>query len=93
MSDPTSFDLEAVYDEQINPLVAKLIEICKANKLPMFATFAYARMPGDSAVHFCTTFIEHDERAIPELRRLLETLRGYTHPTLMAFTITSKEAP
>ena len=35
-------DNESVYDEQIFPLVQQIIEICKANRIPMVATFEYA---------------------------------------------------
>ena len=37
--DKPDFDLEQVYDEQINPLMDKIIAICKDNKLPFVATF------------------------------------------------------
>ena len=35
-------DKEAVYDEQIAPLMKQIIEICNANEIPMFATFQYS---------------------------------------------------
>lgn len=34
-------DKEKVYDEQIFPLMAKIIEVCKAHEIPMAATFQY----------------------------------------------------
>lgn len=33
-------DKEKVYDEQIAPLMAKIIEICKTEGIPMFADFS-----------------------------------------------------
>lgn len=33
---------EQIYDKQIAPLVEKIIEICKAERIPMFAEFQYA---------------------------------------------------
>lgn len=45
---------EQIYDEQIAPLMAKIIEICKAEQIPMFAEFQYADLD------FCTTCIYPD---------------------------------
>lgn len=42
-------DKEAVYDEQIAPLMAQLLEICRREKIPMFASFQYAD------TKFCTS--------------------------------------
>lgn len=33
------YDAESVYDEQIQPLMAEIIEICKQHEIPMLATF------------------------------------------------------
>jgi hypothetical protein len=60
-----SFDLEAVYDTEIAPLMTKIIDICKQHKLPMFATFLYANeVEGDNG--FCTTVVMSEERPIPQ---------------------------
>jgi hypothetical protein len=45
---------EKIYDEQIAPLMAKIIEICKNEHIPMFAEFQYADLD------FCTTCIYPD---------------------------------
>lgn len=45
------YDNELLYDEQIQPLMAQIIEICKANRIPMAASFEYA--PSE----FCSTLI------------------------------------
>ena len=42
---------EDIYDEQINPLVAQIIEICKANKIAHVMTFCLDK---DEDLH-CTT--------------------------------------
>jgi hypothetical protein len=47
-------DNEAVYDEQIHPLMAQIIAICKERQIPMLATFVYA--PDG----FCTTVMSVD---------------------------------
>jgi len=57
-----SFDLEQVYDEQIAPLMAKIIEICKEHKLPMAADFL-CRNSDDEGEEYCTSFADfRDER-------------------------------
>jgi len=50
-------DNEKVYDEQINPLMTKIIAICKKHKIPMLATFEYAPQ------QMCTTRIPFDGEA------------------------------
>lgn len=35
-------DNEAIYDEQIAPLMTKIIAICKEHEIPMLACFQYA---------------------------------------------------
>jgi len=55
MSD-IGFDLETVYDEEIAPLMEKIIAICQRVDMPMIASFAYAT--GST----CTTAIIDSER-------------------------------
>ena len=35
-------DKEAIYDEQIAPLMTQLLEICQREGVPMFASFQYS---------------------------------------------------
>lgn len=42
-------DKEAIYDEQISPLMRQLLEICQREKIPMFASFQF------SEYGFCTS--------------------------------------
>jgi hypothetical protein len=60
-----AFDLEAVYDAEIAPLMDKIIAVCKEHKLPMFATFLYQNDPDDGD-NVCTTNLMFKERPIPE---------------------------
>lgn len=57
MSEP--FDLEQVYDEQIFPLMAQILAICKAHDLPMLATFVYAQREenGEPRADLCTSLV------------------------------------
>lgn len=54
------YDLEAVYDAEIAPLMAQIIDICRQNDIPMVASFAYANYGGDD-FGLCTTFVAGDE--------------------------------
>lgn len=49
---------EQIYDSQINPLMAQIIEICKANKIAMLATFA---IPTPEDADLCCTSQTPDE--------------------------------
>lgn len=55
------FDFEDVYDEEIAPLMAKIIEICHSHKLPMVASFHYALRDEDDE-SLCTTTLTYEER-------------------------------
>ena len=48
------FDLEQVYDEQIAPLMMRIIEIRNAHRIPMCAAFAYAHSEANPEA-LCTT--------------------------------------
>lgn len=54
------YDLEAVYDTEIAPLMSQIIDICKQHDLPMIASFAYAAQ-GDEDFDLCTTFVAGEE--------------------------------
>jgi hypothetical protein len=79
-----AFDLESVYDSEIAPLMTKIIEICNAHKLPMFATFLFANDPdGDDGL--CTTNLMFTkERPVPlELLELAKVIGlGSKRPAL-----------
>lgn len=52
---------EEVYDEEIAPLMAKILEICKRENMPMFASFAVKGE--DGSVLGCSLLLaeEHDD--------------------------------
>jgi hypothetical protein len=50
------YDLEKVYDEQVAPLMSKIIEICKEHKMPMVASFQY-QVDEERGPGFCTTIM------------------------------------
>ena len=51
-------DLENIYDEQISPLMQKIIDICKEYELPMFASFEF------NDGEFCTTELPFDGHVV-----------------------------
>ena len=59
------FDLESVYDSEIEPLMSQIIEICKKHNLPMFATFVYANTEEDGE-SLCTSNFMPKEREVSE---------------------------
>lgn len=49
-----TFDLEKVYDEQVAPLMAQVIQICHDNELPFVADFLYKNDEEDGE-QYCTS--------------------------------------
>lgn len=88
--DPELFDLEAIYDEQISPLMTQIIAICKEHDLPMLATFVCAQREDDDPLH-CTTYIPR-EGVTGVLRSLYRVVYEQYDavPSFTAFTITTK---
>lgn len=69
---------EQIYDSQINPLMAQIIEICKANKIAMLASFA---IPTPEDFDLCCTSQLPDEsgklpRHIAEASRIIRNSRA-----------------
>lgn len=53
---------EEVYDAEINPLMAQIIEICKQRQIPMLASFSLDREEGLK----CTTALLDEQWEVPE---------------------------
>lgn len=51
-----AWDKEAVYDEEISPLMAQIIAICKRESIPMACRFQFADLD-DEGPQFCTTLL------------------------------------
>jgi hypothetical protein len=78
MSDAMPTNLEQVYDEQINPLMAQIIAICKEHGLPMVASFQYEP---DS---FCTSLVADQPYTHKRLGMACQLIReGF-----LAYTVT-----
>lgn len=92
---PKSFNKEAVHDSQITPLMEQIIAICKKHKIPMLATFNYARLAKDGGTDMmCTTCLDGvNGYQPPAMLKALNVIRNCT-AEFAAFTITtSKEKP
>jgi len=66
------FNLEGVYDDQIAPLMAEIIQICKTHKLPMFAVFQYEATDEEQGNGYVRTRIPADG----ENRELFDDLQA-----------------
>jgi hypothetical protein len=83
------FDLEAIYDAEIAPLMTKIIDICKTHGMPMVASFEYAN-DGNGGEDLCTSLIPRGEWLPPEFERFVKSIRRPTGG-LFAITVTEGE--
>jgi hypothetical protein len=76
---------EQVYDELINPLMARIIEICKEHRIAMLASFSIPT--ADDADLCCTSCLLDDEYGAPRhfFRAKAALFSG------RVFTITTKD--
>lgn len=77
---------EEIYDAQIAPLMAQIIDVCKANKIAMLATF---HLPIDEDDNLeCTTALLGDDFDPPEqMIAALNVLRPPQSRALMIRTL------
>lgn len=71
---PKPYTQEAIYDEKISPLMAKIIEICKEHEIPMMATFQY-EWHEERGAGYCTTTLPYEKKASPNFMEALMFLR------------------
>lgn len=78
--------LEEVYDEQISPLMAKIIEICQKNKMAMVASFSLGQEK-DESYFLCTSALIGDEYNPPEsFITAYNTIRSKKSPMMIIKT-------
>jgi len=85
MSDQRAWDKESVYDEQIFPLMSKVIAICQEHEIPIVCTFQYGHSDEDGAL-LCTTVLTKFERTDPDVRRLAQA-HGPKRAEVLAETV------
>jgi len=81
-----AFDKEKVYDEQIAPLMAKIIAVATEHQIPMAATFQYADSE-DEGPGYCVTVIHFPHQG-EKMNRVAAACRPDIHVAL-AETITT----
>ncbi len=79
---------EAVYDNQINPLMAQVIAICKEHKIAVLASFALSATTDDDQL-YCTTSLLSPEHDPPD--KLLECHRLLLRPERSPLMITTRD--
>jgi hypothetical protein len=86
-------DNEQVYDEQINPLMAQIIEICKREGIPFLLAFQLTGDWDERGPMICTSSILGDEYA-PLMRRLRDVITRDQAPssTLLITMIKGEES-
>lgn len=86
---------EAVYDEEISPLMDKIIAICKEHSIPLVCSFQYVHAAeedgGDGMCTTCLPFPGHECPAMTELNVLHNRIRrGFSEHVALAETITTQ---
>lgn len=77
---------EQIYDEQIAPLMAQIIDICQNEKIPFAAQFVYNRDEENDENFLCTSYISFDN---DHINKVIDIMRNDTFASF-AMTITSK---
>lgn len=70
----TTYDLEAVYDAEIAPLMAQIYEICKRVEMPYVASFSYRRDKA-SEYDLCSSALVWAARAPTTYTQIIRLLR------------------
>ena len=82
---------EEVYDEEIAPLMTKIIEICRTKGIPMFADFQLTSEDADNSAMFCTTgLFDHVDWSDDKFKQYLKTARP-AEPVTFSMIITKGE--
>jgi hypothetical protein len=80
---------EQVYDDEIAPLMSRIIETCKRVGISCLCSFDITVDPEDQML--CTTCLADENGAIPEcIKKAQDEL--FRRPSFVAFTVTSKAA-
>lgn len=84
------YDKEKIYDEQIAPLMQKIIEICQANDVQMLASYYLRKETDDEYDLYCSTCLIPKGGSKTLINATNVLLNKYTveKPLLMAVTVT-----
>lgn len=84
-----TWDKEAVYDDLISPLMARIIEICKEHEIPFVAQFQIGDSEEDGPL-FCTSAMASFERTCPHIRDLARRVAPIAPPVVLAETVETR---
>ena len=81
---------EAIYDEQINPLMAEIISICVAHDIPLVASFQINddRGASDEDPLMCSTILLKGVNVCGALTRARDAITGQPQGHFATFRIT-----
>lgn len=80
---PEEFDSEAIYDEQIHPLMEQIRDICEAHSLPYFTVVVVG--VNEKGWHAVTNARTFDDRNPPSILRLVDIMQARNPPSLAEF--------
>jgi hypothetical protein len=86
MSDDNRGPRERAYDEEINPLMAEIIRVCKQHGIPMFASFELDQRPDrdpDDPL-MCTTALLGEDNGFTSYGPALHNALGAIFPARAA---------
>lgn len=86
-----TWDKESIYDEQIAPLMAQIIVVCKEHRIPLVAQFQYAGADEEKAPAYVSTILPFEE-ASADFKQLIQLIHQ-TIPRPMVLTETVVTAP
>lgn len=86
------YDKEKIYDEQISPLMTKIIEICQKNDISYMADFYLKEPTDENSEMYCTSFQNpaHD-RKIEDLFNVAYNGYVVSKPFCVALTIRQED--
>ena len=83
------YDIEAVYDEQISPLMRQIIAICKKHEMPVVASFCYS-VDDAGGDHVANTVLQFEDRTPERHQHALRAIYGKMNaPGCFAMTMTT----
>lgn len=86
-----TWDKEDVYDNEILPLMVRIVEICKREQVPCLCVFQYADTEDDGP-QFCTTRMTTFDGTAQELKDIGRQWTSIVtqEPTCLAETVTTQ---
>jgi hypothetical protein len=81
----TAMNKEEIYDQEIAPLMAKIIDVCRANKIPLLAQF-HIPTPEDENLACTTALLEADFNPPAHLLQALKVVHPPERSPLMVTT-------